>query len=96
MLTTNEVDQQKKHALAWATFRAFEWEVFAPVVPRLFLIGFTYSQPMLLNNVISYIQNDGSAKNNGASVGYGLIGAYFLVYVGFAVQWPCPSSIKYL
>ncbi|KAN0099750.1 putative ABC multidrug transporter [Hyaloscypha variabilis] len=61
-------------------------KLFAPIIPRLFLIGFTYSQPVLLNKVVMFVQSDQGDELNGDSIGYGLIGAYFLVYTGFAVS----------
>jgi hypothetical protein len=73
-----EVDKREKHALTMATLRAFKWEVFGPIIPRLFLIGFTYSQPVLLNRVVLFVQSDQGDELNGDSIGYGLIGEIFL------------------
>ena len=55
-----------------------------PVIPRLILIGFTLCQPLLVNRFLDYLQN--SAKEQDANIGYGLIGAYGLVYFGMAVS----------
>lgn len=51
---------------------------------RLCLIGFTYAQTFLFTRAISYL---GQRETRGmANVGYGLIGATFLIYVGIAVH----------
>ena len=47
------------------------------------MIGFSYSQPLLINRVIDFVGDSfGSTSSNN---GYGLIGATALVYFGVAV-----------
>jgi ATP-binding cassette, subfamily C (CFTR/MRP), member 1 len=54
------------------------------IIPRLCATGFNFSQPFLLQRVLSYLtKND---YENRQAVGYGLIAAYVLVYCGFAVS----------
>jgi ATP-binding cassette, subfamily C (CFTR/MRP), member 1 len=53
------------------------------LVPRLFLIGFNYAQPFLINAAIALASQPVTESYN--NIGYGLIGAYILVYVGIAV-----------
>lgn len=57
--------------------------LLAPVVPRLCLTGFTFSQPFLTFALISYLGDAGTSPKN---YGYGLIAASFLVYTGIAVH----------
>ena len=45
--------------------------------------AFTYSQPLLLTRTISYVNGEPEPSKN---VGYGLIGAYSIVYMGLAVR----------
>lgn len=67
---------------AWMS--AQKWSILSAVIPKLALIGFTFSQPFLVQQGIilaampkvQFIDN----------FGYGLIGAYILVYVGIAVS----------
>lgn len=48
------------------------------------LLGFTYSQPFLINRVISFL---GEAEDaNSQSIVYTLIGATALIYVGMAIS----------
>ena len=55
------------------------------VIPRLFLIAFTYAQPFLINAAIKFASLPESQPYD--NIGYGLIGAYFLVYTGIAVRY---------
>ncbi|KAL3422989.1 hypothetical protein PVAG01_04736 [Phlyctema vagabunda] len=70
-----------KYRLLFDTMRAFKWEVLAPILPRIILIGFTFCQPLLLNRFLEYLQ-DSEASDD---IGYGLVGAYGLVYFGLAI-----------
>ena len=71
------------HALLWTTSRALKWSLLSAVVPRLGLTAFNFCQPFLLQRAIELSQQPiTSASTN---IGYGLIGAYFLVYTGIAV-----------
>lgn len=53
-----------------------------PVLPRLALSAFTFSQPFLVNSMLSEL-SDGNPRD--LTAGYGLIGATLLVYTGIAV-----------
>ena len=61
-----------------------KWPILAPVIPKLVNLAFTFAQPLLLQRFLSYLQNPQDRAN--ANTGYGLIGAYFLVYFGMAVS----------
>lgn len=56
-----------------------------PILPRLCLTGFTFSQPFLTTALIQYLSDSTASKNDG----YGLVGASFLVYGGIAVSIIC-------
>lgn len=56
--------------------------LLAPMAARVAVIGFTYAQPFLLFRTTSYIKDHGENKN----VGYSLIAATGLVYIGLAVS----------
>lgn len=62
----------------------FKWYLASAIVPRLCLTAFTFAQPFLINRVIGYLSEFNSA--NTKNVGYGLIGAYGLVYIGIGVS----------
>ncbi|KAL8839223.1 MAG: hypothetical protein Q9170_001829 [Blastenia crenularia] len=64
-------------------FSRFKWRLLAAVPPRLGLIGFNFCQPFLITRAIEFNQQPIDASSTNA--GYGLIGAYFLVYCGIAI-----------
>ena len=66
-------------------------DLLAPIVPRLALIGFSFSQSFLINSILKWLETPMSATS--ADYGYGLIGATALIYTGIAVStgwyWHC-------
>lgn len=61
-----------------------KYPLLMAVPARLALIGFNYSQPFLLTAAVSYVQ--GTWPNETEDVGYGLIGAAIIIYLGIAVS----------
>lgn len=64
-------------------FRRLKWRLLSAVLPRLGLIAFNFCQPFLIERAISFNREPKTAAST--NVGYGLIGAYFLVYTGIAI-----------
>ncbi|KAG9251894.1 P-loop containing nucleoside triphosphate hydrolase protein [Emericellopsis atlantica] len=65
--------------------KCLDWLSFTPVLPRLLLSGFTFSQFFLVQSVLRYLDSDDDTSVT-ASHGYGLIGACVLVYTGIAIS----------
>jgi hypothetical protein len=63
---------------------SLKWPLLSPVLPRIALIGFKYCQPLLLASVVNYVQLPDTDRDR--NVGYGLIGATAIVYIGIAVS----------
>jgi hypothetical protein len=61
-----------------------KWQILLPVFPRLVLIAFTICQPFLVNSLLAFLQQTDQQQT--VKNGYGLIGAYGLVYIGMAVS----------
>ncbi|KAH3906329.1 hypothetical protein HBI56_195160 [Parastagonospora nodorum] len=72
------------HALFVTTLRKLKWPVLAVVPPRLCLIGFNFCQPFLINRAVTFSQQAVTPQTT--NIGYGLIGAYVIVFVGIAVS----------
>ena len=72
----------KKSSLLVVYLGRLKWHLLSAFPPRLALIGFNFCQPFLISRAISFSQQP--KNDNTANVGYGLIGAYFLVYCGIA------------
>ncbi|KAJ3569671.1 hypothetical protein NPX13_g6005 [Xylaria arbuscula] len=86
-------NQKRSHALAVATVLAFRWEVLLIVFPKLAYVALSLSQPFLIQEAVSFVQNKGAENSN--DVGYGLIGAFALVYIGLAITMGWSSHLTY-
>jgi ATP-binding cassette subfamily C (CFTR/MRP) protein 1 len=81
----DNVDKSNKYALGRSLLSCLAWPILIPVIPRLFLIGFSYSQPFLVTRLIDFL-SDEKASSDGQNVGYGLIGATAIIYIGIAIS----------
>ncbi|KAJ9136431.1 ABC multidrug transporter [Pleurostoma richardsiae] len=71
-----------QYRLIWVCIKTLKWQTLMVVAPRLVLLGFTICQPVILNRFLDFLQDPLQNVN----YGYGLIGAYGLVYLGIAVS----------
>ncbi|CAG8961703.1 hypothetical protein HYFRA_00006243 [Hymenoscyphus fraxineus] len=78
--TWNKADTSSKYALLRAVLSTLKWPLIAPAFPRLILIGFTYAQPLLIKRAINFVEKGGSED-----IGYGLIGATVIIYIGLGI-----------
>ncbi|KAI4745287.1 multidrug resistance-like protein [Aureobasidium sp. EXF-12298] len=81
---SQEWDDQSKTGpadLKKVIFSLLKWPMLVPIVPRLALLALTFCQPLLLRRLLDYLDNSEVEDRN---IGYGLIGAYFVVYIGLA------------
>jgi len=83
---SQEWNEQSKNGpadLKRVIFSLLKWPILVPIIPRVALLALTFCQPLLLRRLLDYLNNSDVEDNN---IGYGLIGAYFVVYVGLAVS----------
>ncbi|KAL5115336.1 hypothetical protein ACEQ8H_006781 [Pleosporales sp. CAS-2024a] len=80
----DRLERKSSHSLFIATLRKLKWPVLSVVPPRLCLIGFNFCQPFLINRAVKFSQQPVTPQTT--NIGYGLIGAYFLVFLGMAVS----------
>ncbi|KAJ5893959.1 hypothetical protein N7495_005650 [Penicillium taxi] len=80
----SKVDPKTPNSLQFEAFKAASVPLLTAIPARLCVAAFNISQPLLLARSITFF----SEPVNGATtnVGYGLIGAYILVYIGLAVS----------
>ncbi|SPJ75456.1 related to multidrug resistance protein [Fusarium torulosum] len=71
------------YALMFTVFKLLKRPLLAIVFPRLCFIGFTFCQPFLISATLAWAERNSNSDD--MSQGYGLIGAWFLVFVGLAV-----------
>ena len=74
---------KKKHSLLLIFFDRFKWDFLCAVPPRLAYIGFTFCQPFLITRAVDLSSQPITSASR--DVGYGLIGAYLIVYIGIAI-----------
>ncbi|KAG9238182.1 ABC multidrug transporter [Amylocarpus encephaloides] len=77
-----QTPQKTTKDLAFSLFHSLRWHALTPAVPRLAMIGFTYCQPLLISRVLNYQKQPETSDSN--NIGYGLIAAYGIVYIGLA------------
>ncbi|WEW56917.1 hypothetical protein PRK78_002374 [Emydomyces testavorans] len=80
----SKVKRKGPKSLLIVTLKVLKWPLLSIVLPRICLIAFMFGQPFLINRAIKFASS--STPENSESVGYGLIAAYALVYVGIAVS----------
>lgn len=80
-MNTRPGDQSRKHALAGACVWSLRWEILVIYVPKLCYAALNISQVYLIQNAVTYVQGSESVNK-----GYGLVGAFAIVYTGFAVS----------
>ena len=86
----NRTSPTRRRRLALSLVRAFAWQLFLIQLPRLALVGFAIAQPLLVKAALGYVNNHGTLP---VEFGYGLIGAFGLVYIGVAVS-SCLLSVQ--
>ncbi|KAF4342275.1 multidrug resistance [Fusarium beomiforme] len=78
-----KASKKDSHSLMFTVLRTLKWPALSIVFPRLCFIGFTFCQPFLISATLTWAENDSNSDD--MSQGYGLIGAWFLVFMGLAV-----------
>lgn len=78
------------HTLLLTTGRVLIWQLVVAALPRLILSAARFSQPFLNRTTITYISNRDDQQK---SVGWGIVGAYFLV---FLVQGLASAAYQHL
>ncbi|PWY74368.1 putative ABC multidrug transporter [Aspergillus heteromorphus CBS 117.55] len=77
-----EKSKTKHYKLVTVTLKMFKYRLMWPVIPRLFLLAFTLLQPVLMLELLQWLE-ESSLRDQ--SIGYGILGAYVIVYIGLAV-----------
>ncbi|KAJ6538295.1 ABC transporter type 1, transmembrane domain-containing protein [Mycena sp. CBHHK59/15] len=75
-------DKTSSRYLAKSTFRAFSGHFLSPILPRLLVLAGTFSQVILVVQIITYVSDKSIPKECGTL----LIAAYFAVYVSLAIS----------
>ncbi|PKY07569.1 multidrug resistance-associated protein [Aspergillus campestris IBT 28561] len=78
-----KVETKSPNSLFFVTLKAFKWQILSGVAPRACLVALNLCQPLLLHRSLSFSTEPVNQDTD--NVGYGLIGAYALVYTGLAI-----------
>ncbi|KAJ5107116.1 ABC transporter [Penicillium angulare] len=75
-------DHRGRNSLLYACFQANVISFISAITPRLFVTGFTFAQPFLINATLDFIEQTHHDKN----FAKGLVGSWAIVYVGLAAS----------
>ncbi|KAL6360528.1 hypothetical protein LRP88_06234 [Fusarium phalaenopsidis] len=75
--------RSRKPSLFFTTIRVLKWELLSITPPRLAMIALSISQPFLVSHALRFLTMPASEAT--MNLGYGLIGAFALVFVGSAI-----------
>ncbi|KAF4957433.1 hypothetical protein FSARC_11314 [Fusarium sarcochroum] len=78
-----KASKKGNHSLMLTVFRTLKGPILSIIFPRLCFIGFTFCQPFLISTTLAWAESDSDSDDR--NEGYGLIGAWFIVFVGLAV-----------
>ncbi|KAJ0117931.1 multidrug resistance-like protein [Diaporthe amygdali] len=81
-VTWNKVKPNSNNRLLVSCIRTLKWPLMGAIFPRLLELAFTICQPLVLNQFLTFLEDPTESINHG----YGLIGAYGLVYLGIALS----------
>ena len=74
-------DRTTSGQLSRELMKLLAWPLIVPIVPRIALLSFTLCQPLLLKRLLQFL----TSGDQDVRIGYGLIGAYGVVYLGIGV-----------
>jgi ATP-binding cassette subfamily C (CFTR/MRP) protein 1 len=84
--TDQLVTKKSRYSLFLVSISTLKWQLLVVIPPRACLIALTFVQPLMINRaVLLAMVSDNNVTPWSTQVGYGLIGAYAMVYIGAAV-----------
>jgi ATP-binding cassette subfamily C (CFTR/MRP) protein 1 len=72
----------KKHCLLFAMALTLKVRRLKAIIPKIRFIGFVICQPLLLKRLVEFLHGSSESQD----IGYVLIGAYAILFVGIAVS----------
>lgn len=92
-----ELEKSKKEnkSLLVTVFWSLKGALFAPVLPYCVLVASQLSQPFLINTILDYVGSPYDGSQDQKNIGYGLIGAYGLVYLSIAIATAWGQHLSY-
>lgn len=78
----SSVKEYTRFSLLLTTVNVLKWQLLVSAVPRLWLSAARFAQPFLVRQTINYVGHSDQPSANG----WGLVGAYFLIYLIQAIS----------
>ncbi|KAJ5279506.1 ABC transporter [Penicillium angulare] len=75
-------DYRSQNSLLYACFQANIVAFISAIIPRLFVTGFTFAQPFLINATLDFIEQ----THHDTNFAKGLVCAWAIVYIGLAAS----------
>lgn len=75
---------ERRFEFPLAAWMALRWHILSAIIPRLFLIAFTFAQPFLISRVLDLLTEPDS--DSARNTGYGLILAAAFIYLGISLS----------
>lgn len=92
-------DGARDGTLLLSIAKSQRWFLLAPIFPRCCMVALSCAQPLLLEQLVKFLEDTKVSSSSNGSYGWGLVGAYALVYlclsVGRAHKLCCPNSNAY-
>ncbi len=92
VLTSCAAKKDHKYALFWAIVKCLRWEVAGLALPRLCLVALSMAQPFMISRAVAVLQLPDPFS---LDMGYGLIGAFALVFIGSALMKAAYEHLGY-
>ncbi|RDW76399.1 putative ABC multidrug transporter [Aspergillus mulundensis] len=92
-LAWDRVSQKEPNTLLVCTLKTFKWQICAAIPYRAFLVALNICQPLLLHRSLSFSTEP--VNSTTTNIGYGLIGAYILVYTGLGITMGQQQHMTY-
>ncbi|CAG8213587.1 unnamed protein product [Penicillium olsonii] len=88
-----KITTKAPNTLQWEAMKAARWPLLAGVPARACVVAFNFCQPLLLERSLSFFNSEVNPATT--NIGYGLIGAYIMVYVGLAISMSQYQHLTY-
>lgn len=75
-----------KFRLVFSLLESLKWTLVRSALGRIALMGFKFSQPFLIQYTIEFVQDGRAATEEDSNIGYALVGAAGLIYIGSGVR----------
>lgn len=90
---TTSFGLSRRYKLLFALLDSIRQSLMLAALPRICCIGFKFAQPFLLKRVVNYVAKDRDHDPE-KSIGFALVGATALVYIGLAVGLPPSIALE--